>query len=210
MWPFLVRVGRGGASGMALAVEAAPHAGGADGAGFKSQEIAMSSENFLAPQRRRHHGRWSAVGILAALLALLAAAFVTFAGPANFAYGFISGKPSIPGCNTAVAGEATVGPLWYRVVRVGCPDETTMHFVYVKRGSAPGFIVFPALMSIGDPVPVSVRHRGADDFEIVLEKPLADGRASLPIEFDRDGYLKEIQSFDHGRRSDFKALAVRD
>ena len=65
-------------------------------------------------------------------------------------------------------------------------------------------------MSIGDPVPVSVRQRGADDFEIVLEKPLPDGRASLSIEFDRDGSLKEIQSFDHGRRSKFKTLPVRD
>ena len=155
----------------------------------------------LAPQRRRHCDLWIAVGILAALLALLAAAFVKFAEPAKFAYGFLSGKPSIPGCNTAIAGEATVGPLWYRVVNVACPDETTMHFVDVKRGSGPGFIVFPALMSIGDPVPVSVRQRGADDFEIVLEKPLPDGRASLSIEFDRDGSLKEIQSFDHGRRS---------
>ena len=103
----------------------------------------------LAPQRRRHCDLWIAVGILAALLALLAAAFVKFAEPAKFAYGFLSGKPSIPGCNTAIAGEATVGPLWYRVVNVACPDETTMHFVYVKRGSGPGFIVFPALMSIG-------------------------------------------------------------
>jgi hypothetical protein len=210
MRPLLVPMGRGGASDKALATGAALRAGGAGGVGFKSQEIAVSSESFLAPQHRRHYGRWFAVGILAALLALLAAAFVKLAGPAKFAYGLISGQPSIPGCNTAVAGEATVGPLWYRLVRVGCPDETTMHFVYVKRGSGPGFVVFPALMSIGDPVPVSLGQRGADDFEIVLEKPLADGRASLPIEFDRNGYLKEIQLFDHGRRSDFKSLPVRD
>jgi hypothetical protein len=59
-----------------------------------------------------------------------------------------------------------------------------------------------SFMSIGDPVPVSVRHRGADDFEIVLEKPLADGRASLPIEFDRDGVNGcQDPRIDGGKRS---------
>jgi hypothetical protein len=43
--------------------------------------------------RRRPDLTPARANILAALLALLAAAFVKFAGPAKFAYGFISNKP---------------------------------------------------------------------------------------------------------------------
>jgi len=50
------------------------------------------------------------------------------------------------------------------------------------------------------PVPVSVRPTGDDAFEIDLAQPLADGTASLPLEFDRNGMIKDVQFFDHGRK----------
>jgi hypothetical protein len=115
-------------------------------------------------------------------------------------YGFVSGNPSAPGCDTTIEREATAGPLWYRVVDLSCPGES-MHIVYVKRGTGPGFIVFPAFMSAGSPIPVSVNQTGEGAFEIALEKPLADGKSTVPLEFDRNGIVK-IQFFDHGRKKE--------
>jgi hypothetical protein len=160
----------------------------------------MSSESLSTPHRVRRYGWWIAGGIgAAAVLALGYAAVVHLAAPAKFAYGLISGNPSIPNCNTTVAREATAGPLWYRLVDVTCGNET-MHFVYARQGTGPGWFVAPAFMSAVSPVPVSARQTGDNVFEIVLAQPLADGRASLPLEFDRNGVIKEAQFFDHGRK----------
>jgi hypothetical protein len=62
------------------------------------------------------------------------------------------------------------------------------------------------VVSVGYPAPLSVRQTGADAFEIVLSKPLADGRTALPLAFDRNGIPKEVQSFDHGRQKDSVTL----
>jgi hypothetical protein len=165
----------------------------------------MSSESLPAPRRGRRYGWWIAAGLFAVLVALLSVAWLHVAGPVKFAYGLMSGDPQFPGCSTAVAREETVGPLWYRVVNVACPDES-MHFVYAKRAPGPGWFVFPAFMSTGSPIPVLVRQTGDSAFEVVLEKPLADGRASVPVEFDQNGMFK-IQAFEHGRPSEFKSPA---
>jgi hypothetical protein len=168
----------------------------------------MSVQSFSVQHRRRRYGRWIAAAVVAVLLALVAGAYVKFAEPAKLLYGFLSGNPSVPGCNTAITNEATAGPLWYRVVYIGCPKKKNVHFVYVNRGPGPGVMMLPALMSIGEPVPVAVRQAGLDGFEIVLEKPLADGSASLPIKFDRNGH-PETQSFDYGRRTESKSPPTR-
>ena len=129
------------------------------------------------------------------------------AGPAKFIYGFATGAPAMPGCNTTVASEATVGPLWYRVVNPRLRQGIGMHMVYVRRDSGLGWIALPALMSIGDPVPLSVRQASAETFEVVLSKPLADGRTAVPLALDRNGMPKEMQSFDHGRQKESVALS---
>jgi len=161
----------------------------------------MSSESIPAPTRTHRGIYWIAGVASVAAAALLVFGAVKLAGPARIMYGFVSGNPSIPGCQTSVAGEATVGPLWYRAVNLGCGKEQ-MHLIYVRQGSGPGWFVLPAVMSVGDPVPLSVRAAGTNGFEVVLSKPLADGRTSLPIAFDRNGFLKEIQSVEHGRAKD--------
>ncbi|HMK81557.1 MAG TPA: hypothetical protein VK438_18030 [Xanthobacteraceae bacterium] len=165
----------------------------------------MSSESIPVAARTPRTVYWIAGAASLAVAALLVVGVVKLAGPAKFMYGFVSGNPVMPGCSTSVASEATVGPVWYRTVNLGCGKEQ-MHFIYVKRGTGPGWFVLPAVMSVGDPVPVSVRQAGADAFEVVLSKPLADGRTSLPIAFDRNGMLKEMLSFDHGRERDSVAL----
>jgi len=156
--------------------------------------------------RRFRIGYWIAGVASVAMAGLLVFGVVKLAKPVKFAYGFVSGNPSMPGCRTAIAGEATVGPLWYRVVDLGCGKES-MHLVYVKRGTGPGWFVFPAVMSVGGPVPLSVRQAGADGFEVVLSKPLADGRSAVPLAFDRNGIPKEMLSFDHGRQKDSVTLS---
>jgi hypothetical protein len=156
--------------------------------------------------RRFRIGYWIAGVASVAVASLLVYGGVKLAGPAKVAYSFASGNPTIPGCRTTVAGESTVGPLWYRVVNLGCGKES-MHFVYVKRGTGPGWFVFPAVMSVGDPVPLSVRQAGTEAFEVVLSKPLSDGRTVVPLAFDRNGIPKEMLSFDHGRQKDSVTLS---
>lgn len=151
--------------------------------------------------RRFRIGYWIAGIASVGMAALLVFGVVKLAKPVQFAYGFISGNPSMPGCRTTIADETTIGPLWYRVVNLGCRKDA-IHLVYVKRGTGPGWFVFPAVMSVGDPVPLSVRQAGADAFEVVLSKPLADGRTALPLTFDRNGIPKQMQSFDHGRQKE--------
>jgi hypothetical protein len=153
------------------------------------------------PPRRRQLSYWIAGVASVAVAVLLVIGVTKLAGPAKLAYGFVSGNPTMPGCSTTFAGEATVGPLWYRAVKLGCGNES-IHLIYVKRGTGPGGFAFPAVMSVGDPVPLSVRQTGADAFEVVLSKPLADGRTALSIAFDRNGNLKQMQSFVHGRQKD--------
>jgi len=160
----------------------------------------MSSESLSTPPRSRRYGWWIAGGVAAtAVLALGYAAVVHLAGPARFAYGIMSGNPSIPKCDTTIAREATAGPLWYRLVDVTCGNET-LHFVYARPGTGPGLFVAPAFMSTVSPVPVLVRQTGDYVFEIDLAQPLADGRLSLPLEFDRNCVIKEVQFFDRGRK----------
>jgi hypothetical protein len=149
--------------------------------------------------RRFRVGYWIAGAASVGVAALLVFGAIKLAKPARIIYGFATGAPSMPGCRTTVASEATVGPLWYRVVNLACGRES-MHMVYVRRGSGLGWIALPALMSVGDPVPVSVRQASAETFEVVLSKPLADGRTAVPLAFDRNGIPKEMQSFDHGRQ----------
>jgi hypothetical protein len=172
----------------------------------KPQENAVSSYLVPPPPRRSYVGYWIAGVASVAVAGLVAFGAVKLAAPAKFVYGLATGNPSLPGCRTTVASEATVGPLWYRVVNLGCGKES-MHLVYVKRGQGPGWLVLPALMSVGDPVPLSVRPTGADAFEVVLSKPLADGRTAVPVAFGSNGLVKEMQSFDHGRQKDSIPLA---
>jgi len=160
----------------------------------------------VPPRRRLHIGYWIAGVASVAVAALLVIGAIKLAGPVKIAYGFASGNPTLPGCNTTLAGEATVGPMWYRSVKLGCGKES-MHMLYVRRGTGPGWFAFPAVMSVGDPVPLSIRQTGADAYEVVLSKPLADGRAALPIAFDRNGIPKEMLSFDHGRQKDSVTLS---
>ena len=92
-----------------------------------------------------------------ALFGGLCAALGALSGPIKSLYGYVSGYPSFPNCRTTITREAKLGPVWYRVVDVNCPGDT-MHFVYVKRGTGPGFFAIPAFFSAGSPVPVSVRQ----------------------------------------------------
>ena len=59
-------------------------------------------------------------------------------------------------------------------------------------------------MSTDGPVPVSVRQTEDGHFEVVLETPLADGRASMPI--DPDAGITGIQIFDRGHTT--SALSI--
>jgi hypothetical protein len=127
------------------------------------------------------------------------AAFVRFSEPIKFGYGFVSGNPSAPNCRTTITRESTAGPLWYRVLDVTCPGES-MHFVYAKRGTGPGLIVLPAFISIGSPVPVSVRQTAANGFEVLLSEPLADGRSAVLLEVEQNG-MPDAKLFDHGNET---------
>ena len=139
--------------------------------------------------------------VLLGLFALLYAAFVRYSEQIKFMYGIMSGNPSFPTCRTTVAHEATVGPLWYRVLDVDCGDES-MHLVYALRGTGPGFIMVPAFWSVGSPVPVSVRQAASDGFEILLLEPLADGRTAVPLELQSEqNGVPKTKLFDHGRET---------
>jgi hypothetical protein len=155
----------------------------------------------MSPRPQPAHGRgwWVAGGVFAVLLALsglLYAALPRLSGPIKMLYGHVSGNPSAPNCRTTITREATVGSFWYRVLDMSCPAET-MHFVYVKRGTGPGFIVFPAFISAGSPVPVLVRQ-AADGFEVLLFEPLPDGRTAVPLELEPPN----AKLFDHGRETE--------
>lgn len=151
------------------------------------------------PQPGHGHG-WRIAGgifvVLLALFTLLWLVFARFSGPIKMAYGYVSGNPSLPDCSTTVGHEAAVGPLWYRILDVNCPADT-MHFVYAKRGTGPGYIIFPAFISAGSPVPVSVRPAAPDGFEVLLSEPLADGRTAVPLELEPTN----AKLFDHGRET---------
>jgi hypothetical protein len=167
----------------------------------------MSSAAVSQPRRGRRYGWWIAGGVCAAaVLGLGWVAVVYLAEPAKIAYGFLSGNPALPNCDVKIVRETTAEPLWYRLVDTSCGGET-MHFVYVRRGTGPGWFVLPAFMSAQTPVPVSVRPTGDDAFEIDLAQPLADGTASVPVEFDRNGMVKDMQLFDHGRKTE-KSLSL--
>ena len=120
----------------------------------------MSSGSRPPPLPGRWTTWWIAGGVFVVLLALfggLYAALGALSGPIKSLYGYVSGYPSFPNCRTTITREAKLGPVWYRVVDVNCPGDT-MHFVYVKRGTGPGFFAIPAFFSAGSPVPVSVRQ----------------------------------------------------
>jgi hypothetical protein len=161
-----------------------------------------------APRRRFRIGYWIAGVASVGVAGLIVLGAIKLAEPVKFLYGFMTGAPSMPGCRTTIESEATVGPLWYRVVNLACDKQST-HMVFVRRGTGLGWFVFPALMTVGDPAPLSVRQAGGEagteTFEIVLSKPLADGRTAVPIEFDSSGNVPQLQSFEHGRQRDLKA-----
>jgi uncharacterized membrane protein YhaH (DUF805 family) len=152
-----------------------------------------------SPQPGHGRGWWIAGGIFVVLLTLFTLfglVFARFSGPIKMAYGYVSANPSLPDCSTTVGQEATVGPLWYRILDVNCPADT-MHFVYAKRGTGPGYIIFPAFISDGSPVPISVRPAARDGFEVLLSEPLADGRTAVPLELEPPN----AKLFDHGRET---------
>ena len=173
----------------------------------------MSSERAVPPPllppaspavpRRRRYGWWIAGGIFAVLIALPLGTGLYFAKPIkyfyNMMYGMMTGDPSLPGCQTTIAREASVGTLWYRVSKVDCGGQDQSYFVYAKRSPDAGYRL--ALMSDGSPVPVSVRQTGDGRFQIVFDAPLADGRTSVPLVLNEDGSISfaGIQMFDHGR-----------
>jgi hypothetical protein len=163
----------------------------------------MSSGSSPRPPGHRHRW-WITGGIFAALVglfALLCAVIVRLSGPAKMGYDYISGNPSLPNCHTTIAREATAGPLWYRVLDVSCPTES-MHFVYAKRGTGPGFMMFPVFISAGSPVPVSVRQAALDGLEVLLAEPLADGRNAVPLELESEqNGMPNAKLFDHGRET---------
>jgi hypothetical protein len=162
-----------------------------------TQEHTMSSQTQPAPRRRRY-GWWIAAGIIfAVLVALLTAAWFKFAEPARLVLGVMSWNPVFPGCTSTVAEEGTVGPVWYRIVNVGCSNGASMHLVFAKRG---GIFVYPAFFSDDDSaIPVSVRQTGDRAFEVVLAKPLADGRTSVPFVFEQNGVINDMQRVEHGK-----------
>ena len=155
----------------------------------------MSSQTLPAPRRRRY-GWWIATGIFVVLVALLTAAWFMFAEPARIVLGVMSGNPVFPGCTSTVAQEGTVGSVWYRIVNVGCRNGASMHLVFAKTG---GIFVYPAFFSDDSAIPVSVRQTGDRAFEVVLERPLADGRASVPFGFDQNGVINDMQRVEHGK-----------
>ena len=156
-----------------------------------------------APPRRRRYGWWIAGGIFAVLIALPLGTGLYFAKPIkilyNLMYGMMTGDPSFPGCDTTIVREATAGSLWYRVSKVSCSDEGPGYLLYAK--SSPDARYWLVFMSDGSPVPVSVRQTDDRHFQIVFEKPLADGRTSVPLVLNEDGSVSytDIQIFDHGR-----------
>ncbi len=161
---------------------------------------AAASATPVAPRRRRY-GWWIAGGILAVFLGVPLGTAIYYAKPIkmvyDLAYGILTGNPSLEGCQaTTVVREATAGPLSYRVAKADC-DEDHSYFVYTKRSSAARYWL--GLMTIDGPVPVSVRQTNDGHFEVVLETPLADGRASLPI--DPDAGILAIQIFERGHQT---------
>jgi hypothetical protein len=164
----------------------------------------VSSERSSAPRRRRY-GWWIAGGVLAFLLAVPLGTAIYYAKPIkmiyDLAYGIMTGNPSFENCQTTVMREAAAGPLWYRLVRADCRDGEQSYWVYTKRSSAARYWL--GLMTIGSPVPVSIRQTKDGHFEVILEAPLADGRASLPI--DPDAGVTGIQIFDHGHPTDLQS-----
>lgn len=154
-------------------------------------------------RRRRRYGWWIAGGIFAVLIALPLGTGLYFAKPIkifyNLMYGMMTGDPAFPGCDTTIVRETTAGPLWYRVSKVSCSDEGPGYLLYAK--SSPDARYWLVFMSDGNPVPVSVRQTDDRHFQIVFEKPLADGRASVPLVLNEDGSVSftNIQIFDHGR-----------
>jgi hypothetical protein len=161
-------------------------------------EHTMSSESSVAPRRRRRYGWWIVGGIFVALIGFPLGTGLYFAAPIKLIYGLMTGNPSLPGCNTTIVREAAAGPLQYRIVNMSCqPDQT--YWVYVKRS---GDVLFlPAFVSIGSPIPVSVRQTDDKHFEVVLTEPLADGRTSVPFVFDQDGFIKDVLFFEQGNQS---------
>jgi len=96
--------------------------------------------------------------------------------------------PAIRPCRAAArpfAGEATVGPLWYRAVNLGCGKES-VHLIYVKRGTGPGWFAFPAVMSVGDPAPLSV-DKPAPTRSRLCCRSRSRRSHRPPIAFDRNG-----------------------
>jgi hypothetical protein len=163
----------------------------------------VSSERSSAPRRRRY-GWWIAGGVFAVLLAVPLGAAIYYAKPIkmiyDLAYGIMTGNPSFENCRTTVMREAAAGPLLYRVVKADCGEDHS-YFVYTKRSPAARYWL--GLMSIGNPVPVSVRQAEDGHFDIILESPLADGRASLPI--DPDAGITAIQIWDDGQKTDLQS-----
>jgi hypothetical protein len=150
-----------------------------------------------SPRRRRRYGWWVATGIVAALLALVAGGWVLYAEPIKLFTGWmITANPYLPGCRTTIVSEATEGQLWNRMADVSCADQT-MHVVFVKRSDVP--IPMLVFASVDGPVPTSVRETGENGFEIILATPLADGRTSVPLKLDQNGWIVDPQIFDHGR-----------
>jgi hypothetical protein len=169
----------------------------------------MSPELSPGPRRRRY-GWWIAGGIFAALLALVVGTGIYFAEPIRFVYGLFTGSPWFPGCTTTITREANAGPLWYRIVTVSCPqangadrkDEllhNQSYWVYVKRSPNAGYGFGLAFSSLESPIPVAIRQTGDKDFEVVLAAPLADGRTGVPLIFGRDGDVRDVQMFEHGK-----------
>lgn len=156
-----------------------------------------------APPRRRRYGWWIVGGIFAVLIALPLGTGLYFAKPIkifyNFMHGMMTGDPAFPGCDTTIVRETTAGLLRYRVSKVSCAGQGQSYFLYAK--SSPDARYWLVFMSDGSPVPVSVRQTDDRHFQIVFEKPLADGRTSVPLVLNEDGSVSytDIQIFDHGR-----------
>ena len=149
------------------------------------------------PLRLVDRGRHFAV-----LIALPLGTGLYFAKPItifyNFMHGMMTGDPAFPGCDTTIVRETTAGLLRYRVSKVSSPVKARAT-LYAK--SSPDARYWPVFMSDGSPVPVSVRQTDDRHFQIVFEKPLADGRTSVPLVLNEDGSVSytDIQIFDHGR-----------
>jgi hypothetical protein len=136
-----------------------------------------------------------------AAVVLIALIAYRFGEPIYGTASFMVGRPYLPGCNTTVTKEQTIGELWYRISEQTCDSGITLHYVFVARAhSTMSFLVTPAFMSIGYPIPRSVSKQGERSYYIAIEPPLPDGTDILETFIGPSGVPLTVHIYDKGQK----------